>query len=389
MTKIKNKFIIFIISIIVLIIWLWTYNSFSNKVDRNSYVVLLNWNATLNSIPIKKDIKELLSVWDNVRTIWKSSLAVIEWWDWSVTRLWWNSNVKIDNLYLSDNLDTINISFELLNWKSWSNVISFLWKWSYFNQTFSDNLAAVRWTIFDVDLDNNYIYVIDHKVTLTKNDGEIIVINEKEPFDIKNYDFIALEEFIKSFKDKAWEKLNEGIDKEFLDWLRKQIQQDLDTFINIEDLNIDWIVTSEQKQVLYDKIISDYQKLNFIDPSNEDLFKKKIELKDALIKLSTWENKTMLLENTFYDFKNIVDLKKYEDIDLLLPTLWDNTDLLRSLNFRNKVNFDGLPEQLKDKFIELKIIILDKTNEIKNINIDAKLDEIDSGIKWQLDNIVK
>jgi len=128
MQKIKNKFIIFIILIIVSIVWFWIINSFSDKkINRDSYVLLINWNATLNSVPLKKETRKLLTVWDTVRTIWNSALAVLEWWDGSVTRLWWNSSVKIDDLYLSDNLDTINISFELLKWKSWSTVISFLW----------------------------------------------------------------------------------------------------------------------------------------------------------------------------------------------------------------------------------------------------------------------
>lgn len=386
---VKNKFIISVVLIILTIIWLWIYSSPNEKIDRNSYVLLVDGNATLNSVPLKVNKKEILNEWDKVKTLWNNALAILEWWDGSVTRLWWNSSVKIDNLYLSENLDTINVWFELLSWKSWSNVISFLWKWSYFNETFSDNLAAVRWTVFNVDLDHNYIYVINHNLNLTKKDWKIIIINEKKPFDIKNYDFISLEKFIKLFKDKTWEKLNNSIDDKFIAWLKKQIQNNLDSLINVENLNIDWVVDKKQKQKLYNKIISDYQKLNFVDPSNDDLFKKKIELKDALIKLSTWENKAMLLENTFYDFKNIVNLKKYKDMDLLLPILWNNKDLLKSLNFRSKVNFNALPEQLKYKLIELKIIFLDKVNSIKNIDIKWQLNEINTNIKWQLNSVVK
>ena len=56
MQKIKNKFIISLILIIALIIWFWTYTSTLDNKAVDSYVLLVEWNATLNNVPIKKSL---------------------------------------------------------------------------------------------------------------------------------------------------------------------------------------------------------------------------------------------------------------------------------------------------------------------------------------------
>ncbi len=384
---IKNKFIIFIIMIIFWVTLFWIFNSFFYKdVNRDSFIVLIEWWAELNDIKLIKKKKEVLNVWDTVKTIWKEALAVLEWWDWSVTRLWWNTTVKIDNLYLSSDLDKINISFELLNWKTWSTVLSFLWKGSYFNETFHDSVAAVRWTVFDINLENNYLYVIDHKVNLTNTlTNETFTINEKKPFNIESFDFIALEVFLKWFKDKTWEALNYKIDKDLFAGLEKQIQNNLDDLIDLDDLNIDKAIWDNlSKEKLYNKILKDYQKLNFIKSDNNDLFKKKIEYKNALIKLSSKENKTILLQNTFYDFKDLIDSKNYWAIDEILPILWDNTDLIESLKLNKTIEFYKLPNNIKDKFLDVKLHFINTYSEIKNIDINNIMNNADSLIKDSL-----
>jgi len=378
-SRLKNyKFIIFIVSIIIVIILFWIFNSlFEKEINRDSYVILMNWNATLNSIPLKIENKEKIVKWDAVRTLWNNALAVLEWWDGSVTRLWWNTSIKIDNLYLSSNLEKINISFNLLSWKSWSTVISFLWDDSYFKESFRDSVAAVRWTIFDLDLDKDYLYVINHKVHLTKKNWDTIVVNEKKPFNLTHFNFIALEKFLKNFKDKSWEGLNYKIDKDLFKWLEKQISSNLNNLINIDNINIDKILNNNlKKKELYDKIIADYQKLNFVKPDNGELFKKKMELKDALIKLSSAENKNMLIQNSLYDFKDIVDSKNYDNIDILLKIFWNNKKILESLNFNNIIDFNNIPEFLRNKFNDLQINILNKTNDLKNIDIKNKISDL-------------
>lgn len=59
MKKIKNKFILGVILIIVLIVFSQVFIAFSNNaVDTNSYVTLIKGSASLNEIQIEKDIKQ-------------------------------------------------------------------------------------------------------------------------------------------------------------------------------------------------------------------------------------------------------------------------------------------------------------------------------------------
>ena len=86
-------------SILILFSIQFYYLSSSYKRDVNSYVTLVKWACTLTR-DAKKSIlkvsdKNLLKTWDVVSTIWSDSLAVIQWWDKSITRLWWNSRIEI------------------------------------------------------------------------------------------------------------------------------------------------------------------------------------------------------------------------------------------------------------------------------------------------------
>ncbi len=378
MTKIKNKFIIFIILIIIWIIWFWIFSSFYNKnVDRDSYVILLNWKAVLNNNILSLDEKEKLSIWDTIRTIWEDALAILEWWDWSVTRLWWDTSIEINELFVSNDLWKLNISFELINWKTWSNVISFLWEDSYFKEYFRDSEAAVRWTIFNVDLDNDYLYVLDHKLNLKTDTWEVIVVDEQQPINLKTFSFIELAEFLNNFKDKAWENLNNNFDSAFFDTLKSRANEDLNNLINLRNIDINWVINdSEAREELYNELLTEYQKINFIKVDDGELFEAKLEIKEQLVKLANAREKAILLENTLYDFKDIIDSKDYSELDKILPILSDNKDLLDSLNLKNHINLDSIPDDLKESFWEnfnqLKDMFWGSLIDVKSLDIDVK-----------------
>ncbi len=389
----KNKFIYIVLLIIFFIIWFWIYNSSFSAIDRNSYAILVNWNWIINTKPLKIDVKNKIKIWDTIRTLWEKSLLILEWWDWSVTRLWWNSTIKINELYLTDNLDKINISFKLLSWKSWSTVISFLWQWSYFHEEFRESVAAVRGTIFNIDLDSNYLNVIDHKVYLNKNNSKKIVITEDKPIDLKTFKFISLEEFITKFKDKTWEELNTKIDKQLFINLRNNLEKNIKDIVDIDNLDLNNLVNNPvKKEKIYNKILADYQKLNFVQPNNEELFNKKLELKDALIKLSSEQNKVDLIENSIYDLNNIIKSKKYDYLDKIIPIFYENKDVLNNINLNN-INFDKLPNKIQDKFINFKYFLINNgmwnniKQQIDKLNIWDTLNSIDKKIKNQLDTV--
>ena len=384
---IKNKFIIIIILIIISIIWYWVLNSYYDKVNnKSSYVILINWKATINNNLLEKDIRKEINIWDTITTVWNKALAVLEWWDGSLTRLWWNSSVKIDNLYISNDLTKINIWFELLSWKSWSNVISFLWEESYFREYFADTVAWVRWTVFNVDLEKNYLNVTDHLVTLTKNDWTNFIINESKPFNILTFKFIWLEEFIEKFKNLDWEQLNTKSDINFIDWLEKEIHKDLDSLL--ENINKIWLDEAKRKEI-YNKILTEYQKFNFIKSSNSDLFKLKIELKDKLINLADTKNKDVLLSSLLVDFKDTVNWTDFTNLESLLNILSNNKDSIWNIDISNYLDTNLIPEDLKNEFVKnidkLKNIFWDTVNFINDIRLIEK--KASNRIHKWLDNI--
>ncbi len=351
MKKIRNKFIIFVFLLIALIVFVWIYNSFFNGVDRNTYAILIDWKWTINDELMIKESKELLEIWDIVKTIWADSLIVVEWWDWSVTRLWANSSVKIKELFVDDDLLQINLSFELLSWKSWSNVLNFMWSKSYFKESFRDIEAWVRWTVFNVDLDNEYISVLKHKVTLVGENINDTVINENEPFSLETFSVIKLIEFIKNVKDKDFADLNVTLDVELLDWLKDKIHENLDKFADLAIENFEKLPLDE-KEKLYNDLLSKYQELNFIESVDEELFAKKMEYKEALINLAWESEKINLIENTLYDLKDSIKSKEYWNLDTILPILFNNKDLLDKVDVNFQEYFENIQinDSLKEAF---------------------------------------
>ena len=102
MKKIKNKFIISVILLILFIVSTQVYNYYAKyTVDTNTYVMLISWKWFLNEVSLYEDERKKLNSWDTIRTTGDSSIAVIEWWDWSLTRLWWDSKLEINEAIVS------------------------------------------------------------------------------------------------------------------------------------------------------------------------------------------------------------------------------------------------------------------------------------------------
>lgn len=315
-SKSNHKLFLFIITILlVLLSYIWIDTFLVNKVDRNTYVELLSWEWKVNDNPLFISNKILVKSWDFVSTIWEDSILVVSWWDWSLTRLWWNSQIIINDIYVSNDKTEILLSFELLSWKSWSNVISFLWEWSYFKQYFNDNEASVRWTIFNVDLDNNYLYVIDHNVNIKTNTWEEFVVPEKKPINLINFSFIKLEEFILNIKDKSFDEFNRLKDIEYYESIKLSIISQLNIYKNTINKSIESLSLEEKKE-LYNEVLSMYQDLNIISLSDwDELFDLKLELKDKLINYWSLENRQLLSNSLVYDFKDSIssiDIEKFK-----------------------------------------------------------------------------
>jgi hypothetical protein len=352
----KNKFIVTIITLVVTLLWYVTLNTiFNSSVDRSSYVVLLDWKATLNNSTLEFEKKTMLVVGDKIETLWKQSLAMVKWWDWSITRVGWDSILLIKESNIDEDLLSIKIGFELKKWKTWSNVISFIWADSHFHQTFADTTAAVSGTIFEVNLEKDYLYVESHEVKLIKDSWETKIISEKSPFIISEFSFINLVKFIKKFKDSTFRNLNIKLDKELYNDLVRKVW-DINKFTYEKIGNI-YDLTEYKKQELYNELLKQYQKINFVSTSDLENYSKKLEIKKSLIELSSDKNKKNLLITTLYDFKDFVSNKEMEQLVETFYILSNNKNYLEKLdiNLWNYISIDSLnnikiPDTLKNEF---------------------------------------
>lgn len=354
MQKNKNKFIYFIIILIVIIIWIWiSISLFFKSVDRNSYLELVSWEWLLNDKVLQIWKKEKLSKEDIIETKTKDSLAIIEWWDWSITRLWWNTKVKIENQFVAKNKDQVNILFRLFSGKTWSNVVTYLWEDSYFNQTYSDTEIAVRWTVYVVDADNDYLQVESHKVELINKQFGKKEVTENKQLKLSNFEFISLDDFIKFFKDKWFFELNQKLDKEYLLKLSLEVEKRVKDFVYFAGKNIDNL-TKEQREKLYKTILSSYQDLNFVSLENsEKLFNLKIALKEKLIDLAPDTEKPSLLSTFSYDLKDIFKNKNFWNFEKITDILKENQKYLDYNNFTKMLENLGIKFDLWDSLNKL------------------------------------
>jgi len=364
-TKSKNKFIIIIIILIISIISFQSIKS--TKIDRNSYVNLVSWEADIVSsenktIKLNLQDRKVLSIWDVIKTTSSEALAVIEWWDGSITRMWWKSELKITSTSISDDKTKIQISFELIWWKTWSNVVSFMWSESYFKASYADKEAAVRWTVFELNADKWYLYVDKHEVQITKKTWEKLIIWEQEAINLNTFSIIPLLDFVKKYQDEVWVKINGNLDTEFIKNLKSQLDNIVvlkDDLVNmISDIDIKNI-SLEEKQKLYNNILKEYQSLDFISPEDKELYKRKLEYKKYLSFLASKEDKQILAMKTIYDLS---DFKWEYDLDSLKDTisvLSINKDL--NMDFNKILEKTYFSEEIKQ---QLNIVY---ENEIFNI----------------------
>ncbi|MDD3793336.1 MAG: FecR domain-containing protein [Candidatus Gracilibacteria bacterium] len=353
MQKIENKFIYFILILIIFIIGFSIYISlFKKAVDRNTYVELIEGEGYVNETLLIKNQKQQLSINDIVKTTKENSLAIIEWGDGSITRLGGNSEIKVNELFVSQAKDKLNISFELLKGKSWSNVISYVPEDSYFKEIFMDKEAAIRGTIFNVDIERDYLYVIDHKVELSDSSGNKLLVEEKKPITLSNFSFIQLEEFIRNIRDNTFDEINRKFDIEFMNKLKLELQAKLDNFMKLSSKQFDKL-SLEEKDLLYKEFLSTYQDLNFIKSTDDkELYDLKLILKEKLLNLAPVEEKKLLMESFVYDLKDSVNNKSYDSLEFILGVFNNNNDLIVNkeeiFNYLNKVN---LGENIKSSLI--------------------------------------
>lgn len=340
----KNKLFVTMVAWIFLLFSLQFYfisNSF--KRDTNSYVMLLEWYGTLSTWGEKKvlklNIKEKLLSWDVINTL-SNSLAVIEWWDKSITRLWENSRIVIKENFVSDDLSQMKISFELLKGKTWSNVISiFSWE-SYFKQEIKWVSAAVRWTVFEANYDKEYMIVHKHALELTNTTWETKEIFPGQAFSLKTFSIEDLKQMI----DNTFQKINKQLDDEYIKQLRENF---LTSLKETNPLNLIETLSSENKalRILLDEnpkqnfeeflgklddekkqkvlwyLNTLWQSINFENGENSELYNLKLNTRENLVENSSDEAyKKTLVRYTMYDLADLVNFENFNK-DIFSHTL--------------------------------------------------------------------
>lgn len=414
MKNLKNKFIFSIIFLIIFIIWFETYSFYSIR-DTKSYITLTDWKWFIDEKELIIKEREVVSVWNIIKTVWDQSIAVIEWWDSSITRLWWNTEVEIKENNISSDLSKIQISLNLIKWKTRNNLVSIFWKESYFKHYVNDIEAWVRWTTFEINKEKDYVYVENHEIKLinTKTSKEVTLSKEK-PMKLSTFTLLELQEFLLKIKDKTWQEINKKMDKELIsslkDWLTKQLKEnnpidfilsiffqkysvlyDINGFKDIENVKnkINKLNDSEKKYI-YDKVFSRYQSINFLTPEDEN-YDKKLYYKEILLATSYDEKNTeSLIKNSLYDINDIVSSNNLSKLKDSIDFLVNNKDQIDKLNidFNKYVDTSKIPDSLKDsmiKSLEPLKEIFKNTPDLENI-LDF-WEKIKDKAWWLIDSI--
>lgn len=392
----KNKIFLLILSSIFLLFSLQFYFiSNSYKRDTNSYVMLVEWSWLLTTSG-KKEVLKLnskikISDGDVIHTLSKS-LAIIEWGDKSITRLWENSKIIVKENFISEDLSKINISFELLKWKTWSNVVSIFARDSYFKQDIKWVSAAVRWTVFEANYDNDYMVVHKHAVSLTNSSGET---KEIYPWDVFSLRTFSIEQ-IKVVIDEAFQKLNNQLDDEYIKSLRQNFLNSLNdsnplnlvsrfsdenkvlTLLSKENSKQEFEkylsnIDEEKKQKILNYVNTLSQSVNFENWEDWFLYNLKLNTRENLIENTENEDyKKTLIRYSVYDLSDMLTLWNLKQdlfdntLNLISPykdyiqpqsgILGGKSDLLKEVLLLN-------PENVNIENLKSKISNLDKTSE--------------------------
>lgn len=398
MKFLKNKFFVWVVAIIFLLFTLQFYFvSNSYKRDTNSYVTLIEGDGTLTTQSGKSvlelNLKQKVNNGDVINTL-NNSLALIEWWDKSITRLWSNSKIMIKENFVAEDLSKINISFELLKWQTWSNVVSILSGDSNFTQEIKGTTAAVRGTVFEANYEQDYIAVHKHEVKLTNTSWDKKSIYTWQTFSIKEFSISEIAIQI----DEAFKELNEKMDKEYIQKLREDFLSHMQKnnpisflknmfdsegkvyqmLLSSEDKQAinDYIASlpEDKKQKIIDTLVTLNQTLNFENGEDPELYNLKVNTRGVLIDNSqdTAYNET-LVKYSMYDLSDILSLEKFWDeiYKNTVGLLGDNKEYLESLKKSLSWEWNSTTKQL------LNVEWFDFSAE----NVKNKLMEFDT--KWK------
>ncbi|EKD44674.1 MAG: hypothetical protein ACD_71C00050G0003 [uncultured bacterium (gcode 4)] len=285
-------------------------------------------------ITVEENKQAPVFVWDKIKTL--DSTATVFWPDGSITRLWEKSSIRIHEMRAKTANEDIQVEFSLEEGKSWSNVIKYLYGESYFHERFNNDtaLAAVRGTIFEVNLDRKYIHTIDHSVSiedLKSHTGSILIVAGGI------FDTDTRKRRIQSEIDAIWNKANSDADiiylNERMESLKKEIlgrlgkENYLETFLQKIGLqksqsSLEALITGDENGWIQfenemrsggnsGKLMDIYQSIYGLQNSKE-IINTKMKLRNLIIETAPADEKKVFLDDfaqsTLYDSWNALKI---------------------------------------------------------------------------------
>lgn len=365
---------------------------------------------------------------DKVKTL--NSTATIFWPDGSITRLAEQSSIKVNQMQASTANENIQVDFSLEQGKSWSNVIRYYFGSSYFHERFNNDtaLAAVRWTVFEVNLDHKYIHTIDHAVSI-----EDIGSHTGSTFVVAGgiLDTDTRRVLLQDKLDTAWNELNTNADiiylnaklealkqtilqsagqKNYLDIVLQKLgiateKPSLEVLLSGDPAALNQFGEAVKKGNNSKELLDIYQQFYGLE-NTQTVLSAKMKLRDLIIETAPAEQKNTFLtdfaRSTLYDSWNKLQLGT-GSIDWLEQKLQEylkqgaDKDLINSLRNASKqegvINLSNSVEDIKNTVIETlgKENLLDTvtksvtTENIEKVNNAA--DSVRSGFMDWLKNL--
>lgn len=323
---------------------------FSYQRDTNSYVTLLKWAWVLTSAnhttSLTLNSKEKVISGD-ILEVQNDGLAVIEWWDKSVTRLAGNTKIEIKENFVSEDLTKVGISFELLKWKTWSNVVSMLWEDSYFKQDVKNVTASVRGTVFEANYENDTIWVHNHQVLITDTQGKQKTLSTGQELKISLFSIQRIQEALQD----GWSELNQEMDIEYYKklsqafiqefsqtWVIAQVKNyipnDAQSSQKIIQMLLSWesneaiqtylnTLPEEQKKEALHQLESFHQLTNFENGTNTYVYELKLKTRDLLMENTQDEAlKKLIVKYSLYDLETLLSNSGGIQSQIAQDTLW-------------------------------------------------------------------
>lgn len=146
---------------------------------------------------------------------------MIAWPDHSTTRLGAQSRLTIIRMRVADDYSHIELVASLESGKIWSNIVRTLYPDSRieFYLPKSGTVAGVRGTVFEINLENNYIHSVEHSVTLENSIGQLTTLLPGDAVQVNN-----IFSKIISGLDTAWISLNSLQDNTYMSLRNAQLR---------------------------------------------------------------------------------------------------------------------------------------------------------------------